>query len=142
MGLEELRKEPMMAHLLDSLNEGKDIGHYGRLTFVMAARQFLSEGELIEQLTKDPDCDEPKARALVHQVSQRDYNPPRRDRVLEWQERQEFPICPDASDPDACNVYKNLEFSKETYENIEQYREEKAESEADQEETAQAAPRR
>ena len=29
-----------MAHLLDSLNDGKDIGHYGRLVFAMVARHF------------------------------------------------------------------------------------------------------
>src|SRR5438874_743412 len=27
---EDLRKEPMMAHLLDSLDAGQDIGHYER----------------------------------------------------------------------------------------------------------------
>ncbi len=129
MALEQLRDEPMMAHLLDSLAEGKDIGHYGRLTFVMVGRQFLSEDELVEQLTKDPDCDEAKARSLVHQVDQRDYNPPRKDRVMEWQAKQEFPICPDSDNPDACNVYKTMEFSKDTYENIGHYREEKTEAE-------------
>jgi hypothetical protein len=30
-GEAELRKDSMMAHLLDSLKAGKDIGHYGRL---------------------------------------------------------------------------------------------------------------
>src|SRR3954470_10283342 len=29
--IEDLRAEPMMAHLMDSLEAGKDIGHYGRL---------------------------------------------------------------------------------------------------------------
>jgi hypothetical protein len=129
MAPEQLRAEPMMAHLLDSLAEGNDIGHYGRLTFVMVGRQFLSEDELVEQLTKDPDCDAAKARSLVHQVDQRDYNPPRKDRVMEWQAKQEFPICPDSDNPDACNVYKTMEFSKDTYENIGHYREEKTESE-------------
>jgi hypothetical protein len=33
-GMEELRRSPMMAHLLDALEKGTDIGHYGRLTFV------------------------------------------------------------------------------------------------------------
>jgi hypothetical protein len=28
--MEELQKDSMMAHLLQSLDEGKDIGHYGR----------------------------------------------------------------------------------------------------------------
>jgi hypothetical protein len=39
---------------------------------------------------------------------------------------QDFPICPDANDPDACNVYKDLKFPQEVYEKIEQYREAKA----------------
>lgn len=40
VGLEKLRQEPMMEHLLSSLKEGKDIGHYGRLVFVMVARHW------------------------------------------------------------------------------------------------------
>ena len=39
-GEKELRKDSMMAHLLDSLDAGKDIGHYGRLVFAMEARHF------------------------------------------------------------------------------------------------------
>jgi hypothetical protein len=30
-GLEELRRSPMMTLLLDDLEAGRDIGHYGRL---------------------------------------------------------------------------------------------------------------
>jgi len=47
MSVEELRKNDMMAHLLDSLDAGKDIGHYGRLVFAMVARHFLSKSELV-----------------------------------------------------------------------------------------------
>jgi hypothetical protein len=32
---DNLRDSPMMAHLLDALEAGQDVGHYGRLTFVM-----------------------------------------------------------------------------------------------------------
>src|SRR3954453_13755316 len=88
----DLRAEPMMAHLLAGLEEGTDIGHYGRLTFAMIARHFLDEDELVRLLANQPDQDEEGARALVLQVKQRDYSPPRRERILEWQARQEFPI--------------------------------------------------
>jgi hypothetical protein len=37
----------MMAHLLDALEAGTDIGHYGRLTFAMVARHFMSEDMLV-----------------------------------------------------------------------------------------------
>lgn len=126
MPIEELRNDKMMTHLLESLEQGKDIGHYGRLTFAMVARHYLDKEELIEYLTKDPDCDESKARALVHQVESRDYNPPKRERVLEWNDKQEFPICPDANDPDACNVYRNLELPGGVYRDIQTYHEQKA----------------
>ena len=128
MAEKELRQNDMMAHLLDALNAGKDIGHYGRLVFAMVARHFMSEDELVKKLTKDKDFSEEEARALVLQVQGRDYNPPRRDRVLEWQKQQEFPICPNPEDPDACNVYKDLRFPDEVYENIAEYREQKAEA--------------
>ena len=128
MAIEELQQDPMMAHLISSLDKGRDIGHYGRLVFVMIARHFLSEDELLNYLMKDRDVDEQKARSLLAQVDARDYNPPKRERVLDWMSRQKFPICPDASDPDQCNVYKNLDFPKEIYDKIQGYYERKTES--------------
>jgi hypothetical protein len=128
MAVEDLRKSPMMAHLLDALDKGEDIGHYGRLTFAMVARHFVETDELISLLAKDRDTDEKKARALVAQVEQRGYNPPRREKVLEWQAEQEFPICPTPDDPDACNVYKELDIPDEVLESIEEYREQKVEA--------------
>jgi len=124
----ELENDEMMKHLMSALEQGQDIGHYGRLVFIMGARPFLSEDELVEMLTKDKDCSEPKARSLVLQVAQRGYNPPRREKVLEWMKRQGFPICPNPENPDSCNLYKSLEFPEEVYEHIGEYREQKTES--------------
>ncbi|MES1022504.1 hypothetical protein ABN584_06335 [Gloeocapsa sp. BRSZ] len=125
MTIADLRKSDMMAHLLDALDAGKDIGHYGRLVFAMVARHFLSEKELIEYLQKDSHFSEEDARSLYQQVQGKDYNPPRRERVLEWQQQQDFPICPNPDDPDACNVYKDLQFPEEVYEHISEYHEQK-----------------
>jgi hypothetical protein len=127
MAVEDLRKNGMMAHLLDALDAGKDIGHYGRLVFTVVARHFMTEKELIGYLQKDRDFTEEQARALYLQVQGRDYNPPRRDRILEWQKEQKFPICPNPEDPDACNVYRDLQFPDEIYEDISEYHEQKAE---------------
>jgi hypothetical protein len=127
-GLDELRKSAMMAHLLDALESGTDIGHYGRLVFAMVARHFLTEDELLEWLQKDSDFSEAQARSLVLQVQGRDYNPPKRARILEWQKEQAFPICPDAENPDACNVYKDLKFPDGVYESISEYYEEKTQA--------------
>lgn len=120
-GIEELRKNDMMSHLLDSLAKGKDIGHYGRLVFVMVGRFFLSTDEIIAELVKDKDCDEEKARLLIQQVEAKDYNPPKRERILDWMSQQEFVICEGAENPDSCNVYKNLEFPPDLYEKISSY---------------------
>jgi DNA primase large subunit len=125
---DDLRDSAMMAHLLDALDGGTDIGHYGRLTFVMVAHHFLSEDEIVGLLTNQPDFNETEARSLLLQVAERGYNPPKRDRILEWQQQQEFPICPDADDPNACNVYNELRFPDEVYENIEHFWEERAEA--------------
>lgn len=125
MAVAELRKNDMMAHLLDALDQGEDIGHYGRLVFAMVARHFLSEDELIGYLTKDSDFNETEARTLYKQVQGKDYNPPRRERVLEWQQQQDFPICPNSDDPDSCNVYKDLQFPEHVYEHISEYYEHK-----------------
>src|SRR5689334_7790704 len=69
----DLRDSPMMEHLLDALEDGTDIGHYGRLTFAMVARHFLDEDELVRLLGSQPGEDETSARALLLQVQGRDY---------------------------------------------------------------------
>ena len=127
-GVDALREDSMMAHLLDSLDRGEDIGHYGRLTFTMIARHFLSDDEVLAELTKDRDFSEEDARQMLVQVEGRDYSPPRRERILEWQAEQDFPIIPNRHDPDSGNVYKSLRFPKQTYSHIGHYQEEKAES--------------
>ncbi len=128
MAVQDLENNEMMAHLLKALNDKQDIGHYGRLVFAMVARHFMSQEELVKYLQKNPGFSEAEAKALVEQVQGRDYNPPRRERILEWQKQQDFPICPDPDDPDACNVYKELRFPDDIYQNIEEYREQKVEA--------------
>lgn len=113
---------------MSSLEQGKDIGHYGRLVFVMIGRHFLDGQELVSWLTKDPDCSEEKASVLVQQVEDRGYNPPRREKILEWMSQQDFPICPDATNPNACNVYKDFSFDKQVYDHIAGYHEQMLEA--------------
>jgi hypothetical protein len=125
-GESELRKDSMMSHLLDSLNDGKDIGHYGRLVFAMVARHFMPADEVVSWLTRDMDFSEEQAKAMLTQVEGHDYNPPRRERILEWQSQQEFPILPHPEDPDCGNLYRNLKFPDSIYGHIEQYQEQKA----------------
>lgn len=127
-GVAALREDSMMAHLLDSLDRGEDIGHYGRLVFAMVARHFLDDDEVLAELTKDQDFSDEDAHQMLMQVEGRDYSPPRRERILEWQAEQKFPIIPNTHDPDSGNVYKSLRFPKQTYSHIGHYQEEKAES--------------
>ncbi len=125
MALEDLKKDVMMAHLLDALDHKKDIGHYGRLVFTMVARHFLTEDELVAELAKDKDFGEDQARSLYAQVSEHNYNPPRRDKILQYQSEQDFPIIPNPDDPDGGNVYRDLNFPDEVYQHIEDYRQHK-----------------
>ena len=125
---ENLRDSPMMAHLLDALEAGTDIGHYGRLTFAMIARHFLDESELVRLLSRQPDHDEAEARVLLRQVQGRDYNPPKRERILEWQAQQDFPICPTPDDAGSCNVYRELRFPQSVYDHIEEFWEDQDEA--------------
>ena len=126
---ENLRDSPMMAHLLDALEKGTDIGHYGRLTFVMVARHFLSDEEIIDLLSHQPDHNATEARVLLRQVKERNYNPPKRERILEWQAQQDFAICPTPDEPGTCNVYQELRFPDDIYGNIQEFWEEKTEAE-------------
>ena len=128
MALEDLKQNAMMAHLLDALDHKKDIGHYGRLVFTLVARHFLSEDEVVAELAKDKDFGEAEARSLYAQVKDHDYNPPRREKILQYQQEQEFPIIPNPDDPDAGNVYRDLNFPDHVYQHIEDYRHHKAEA--------------
>ena len=123
MPVEALRQSPMMAHMLDALDNGEDIGHYGRLVFAMIGRHFVSNDELVGLLTQDQDTDEQEMKGLVQQVEEKGYSPPRREKILEYHSQQDFPICPDPDDPDACNPYAELQFPDEVYETIQNYQE-------------------
>jgi hypothetical protein len=85
-----------------------------------SARHFGTNNELVELLTKDHDADEGEIRALVQQVEEKGYTPPRREKILEYQSQLDFPICPDPDDPDACNPYAELLFPDEVYEAIQE----------------------
>jgi hypothetical protein len=123
MSVEDLRQSSMMNHMLDALDNGEDIGHYGRLVFAMVGRHFVGEDELVKLLLKDHEAEEGEVRAMVQQVEEKGYSPPRRERILEWQSQQDFQICPNPDDPDACNVYNELQFPDEVYEGIQEYQE-------------------
>jgi hypothetical protein len=125
MAVEDLRKSPTMSHMMDALDRGEDIGHYGRLVFAIVGQYFVSKDELVEMLSKDKDADEREVKALVQQVEERGYNPPKRDKILEYQSQQDFDIIPNPDDPDAGNLYQELDFPDEVYESIQEYREEK-----------------
>lgn len=128
-GVAELRKDSMMAHLLDSLEAGNDIGHYGRLVFAMVARHFMSHQDVLAWLSRDPDLDQGDAVNMLRQVEGRDYNPPKRERLLEWQAQQKFPILPHPEDPDCGNLYRNLKFPDTIYNHISHYQEQKESAE-------------
>lgn len=131
-GREGLRRSPTMTHLLEGLEAGRDIGHYGRLVFAIVGRHFLPEQELVGLLAEQPGEDEQRAKALVLQVEEHGYSPPSRERILQWQAKQDFAICPDSSDPDCGNLYRELDFPEEIYEHIEDYWEHKAERGTDE----------
>ena len=100
------------------------------LTFAMVAHHFVDKEQLAALLQKSGGIDEGQAKALVQQVQEREYNPPRRERILEWQAQQDFPICPDADDPNACNVYQELDLPETVFAQIQEFREQQFDAEA------------
>jgi len=126
MPIADLRSSNMMTHILDALEDGKDIGHYGRLVFTIIAQYFDDKEAIVSHLQKDKDFSEEDARALFEQVTNKGYSPPNRDTILEYQSEQDFDICPNSDDPDACNIYQELTFPDTVYEIISEYNKEKA----------------
>jgi hypothetical protein len=123
----DIRGSQTMARLIENLEAGNDVGHYGRLVFTMVATHFMEDDEIVALLEKQPDTDESEAHALLMQVKARDYNPPKRDKILAWQSEQEFDIIPNPDDPDSGNLYRELRFPDDVYEKIGEYYEEKVE---------------
>ena len=123
--MDDLRKSPTMTYLLDAAEEGKDIGHYGRLTVAMVGSKFLETDELVDVLLKSGGAEETEVKAMVQQVVERGYNPPSRARLQEWSAEQDFPLMPNADDPDSGNLYRELTMPDEVIESIEEYREQK-----------------
>jgi rubrerythrin len=117
----DLRHSLMMAHLMDALARGEDIGYYGRLTFAIVARHFLPEPELLRLLGNCPAHGAAEAKELLADVTRLDYVPPTPQTIREWQAHQTFPICPDSDNPDACNVYHDLLFPERVYGHLEEY---------------------
>lgn len=127
--LDDVRKDRMMARLLDDLRAGVDIGHYGRLVFAMVARHFSDEDELVRTLANDRDFSSEKARVMVREVIGAGYSPPKREKILAFQAQQDYQIIENPDDPDLGNVYKDLHFPDAVYEHIEHYREQQLHAE-------------
>lgn len=128
MSEDQLRSNPTMNHLLEALENGRDIGHYGRLLFAIVGRHFLDHDTLVARLANDRDFDETGARSLVKQVTDKNYTPPNASTIRDWHDDQDFPILVEPDDPDAGNIYRDLDFPPEVYESIESYHAERAES--------------
>jgi hypothetical protein len=88
----------------------------------MVGVYFANDDELVQVMTQDHDAEEREIRAMVQQVREKGYNPPNRDKILEWQQKQDFQICPNPDDPDACNVYSELDIPQGVLEDIQEYR--------------------
>lgn len=116
-----MRDSALMNHLTDSLNDGKDIGHYGRFTFVSVAQWFIPDDQIVDLLAKEPDYSADQAKALVAEVKAHKYVPPDPSTIESWQNLQKFPICPPGSSPNECNIYDQLQFPPEVYKEIGQY---------------------
>jgi DNA primase large subunit len=130
MPVEDLKQSQMMNHMVEALENGEDIGHYGRLTFAMVGVYFANDDELVQVMSKDEDADEREVRAMVQQVREKGYNPPNREKILEWQSKQDVQICPNPDDPDACNVYTELDIPQGVLEDIQEYQEKRQTSDA------------
>ena len=127
--LDALRKNHAMRHLIEAVEDGTDIGHYGRLTFAIVAHYFMKPDDLAKFLAQDKDESEAEAKGLVHQVIEAGYSPPGPRKIREWNEKQDFPILPpDHDSVDDANVYQDLDFPEAVYNKISSYHEHQAES--------------
>jgi hypothetical protein len=90
-GTDELRKDPTMAQLLDSLEAEQDIGYYGRLVFSMVARHFLSQIQIDAYLNPEAPAAAPRPIAVVPRRPAAAASP---ERILKWRRKQAVPVLP------------------------------------------------
>ena len=123
MSVEGLQQSPMIHHLLDTLDWERTLATtYGRLAFAVVAHSFSERDELVEWPSKDGNLDEMRP-ARWPSRPRRGPTAPRRERILGWQEQKDFSICPNPDDPDACNVYSELQLPDEAYQDIQECQE-------------------
>jgi hypothetical protein len=85
------------------------------------AREVLRQSPMMSHMLDA--LDEGEIRACVQQVEEKGCSPPSREKILEYQSLQDFPIRPNPDDPDACNVYNELQIPDDVYESIREYQE-------------------
>ena len=94
MAVEDLKKNAMVAHLIDVLDHKEDIGHYGRLVFTRVAQHFLSEYEVVAELAKDKEFSEEQARSLYLQVQSKTITHPSARRSCSTSRSRNFRSSP------------------------------------------------
>ena len=120
-GRAALAASPTVARWLAALAAGEDLGHFGRLAFVSAARHFLTDSELVLLLAGQPRHDAGKVLKLVDRVRERGYAPPSRPRLLQWQARQRYPLLENPADPTVGNLYRELSLPDGVFSDIETF---------------------
>jgi hypothetical protein len=113
-----LKKSSIMAHLLRALKRRENIGYYGMLVFAATARFFLSEKKVVRLLSRQPGVGREDIRDIVLQIKERRLPPPSLERIFMWQELQDFSVCPDYTDIDACDLYRQLQFPEGVRDNV------------------------
>ena len=83
---------------------------------------------MVSELAKAKDFSEEQARSLFLQVQSKDYNLPKREKILPYQQEQEFPNIPNPDDPDQGKACRDLNFPDHVYQHISKYYEYKAEA--------------
>ncbi len=109
MTIPDLLANPLMKHLLGAVERGEDLGEYGRRVFVTVAQHFATDDEVLNLLADQPGGLS-GARALLAEVRERDEEPPRRAKIVEYMKQQPFPIIPDLNDPTFEDPYVGLNF--------------------------------
>ncbi len=100
----------MMDYMPDALDE--DVGHYGRLDFVMDARHFVDNEEIVGLLAKHHDANEQEIRVMAQQVEEKGYSPPRRDKVLELAGAARFSNQPEPRRPGRLQRLRHAELPR------------------------------
>ena len=122
--LDDLKRNPMMRRIIQTMESGQDVGHYGRFIFTVVASYFIGEKEITDLLKRQPEIeDSEEALGFYLQVASARYVMPTSARIRAWdksEEQKNFPLIIQG-DRNSGNLYREIPLPQQALVSVRSY---------------------